>query len=188
MTVLRYPGGFDAFCERMRELADDATRGVGPRDDPPPFVAWGREYEGDHRITVIPLPPFWLGDRATKQALATEVMVPAIVAGRCEYAAIASAAWTAVPGSPLAEEVQRLSEVGAPIPAFDDLGLDGLLEEVTVLACSAEAAVMHRATMRRTAIAPPRLAEWESFDNVKGHWSEPIQAALAEVASARGGS
>jgi hypothetical protein len=78
------------------------------------------------------------------------------------------------------DEVNRLVEADAPIPAFDEMGLDGLCEDVLLSVFDAERHEAWLAEVTRDRTGRPTLGKWrlEGPDAMSGHWIDPIREAM----------
>lgn len=172
----RWQGNYRAFVGLVKNLVLSDWHAVAdPTGDPQPLIFMHRK--GSLHIQRVP--GAWYQSRVAKEALVREVFVPLAGAGAKKFAT-ANAAWTSRPGSPLFHEVTRLIETNEPIPAFDSMGLDGLVEEVLLSVFDAERHEGWMATVTRSDDKGPAVGEWrlEGPDSLSGHWVDPIREIM----------
>jgi hypothetical protein len=173
-AMTAWQGDYRSFVETVKRLVHTDWSEVRAGDAPPALYA--------HRegcLHTVRIPGQWFGSLAAKEALVRKVFVPLASAG-CQKFATVNAAWGMEPGSPLAREINRLVEADAPIPAFDEMGLDGLCEDVLLSVFDAERHEAWLAEVTRDRTGRPTLGKWrlEGPDAMSGHWIDPIREAM----------
>lgn len=169
----KFRGSYEQFSERVRRVADNATLAVKtPHDDPDPFlVAW---HPGDSTLAVARLPDEWFSSHSARHALGSAVLAPTARDGVTRMGVV-SAAWQVDSDSPAGRELQRLRDAGLPAPWYDELGLDGVREEMFAVVMDPEHADVWSAPISRTVVAPPQLGEWKLHTNVRSRWYDAVR-------------
>jgi hypothetical protein len=137
------------------------------------------------RLHQHPVPVGWFGNRATKQALTNEVIVPLIRIGRVRIVALQVTMFMLRPEHPVGQLVNERYAANpdesptAGLPRFQDI--EGTEEHLWVHVFDAERYEGWTARITRPERGAPQLARFELLggpDAMVGDLIDPIKAAL----------
>lgn len=167
--LIDFTGSFEQFAELAKRIA---TAAFTPDDDTPPTLV--SEVPGGGAVTVLELPDGWFSSGAAKVALGRHALTPMAYAGSRRIALV-SEAWLADGDTPAGREIARLHEEGEPIPAFCDLGLDGIRELLIAwVAAPGESGTWQAEIVRTTTQA--KVGTWVFVPGGESHWFDALQA------------
>lgn len=168
---------FEAFSDEVRAHAESSLRSLMPSEDPQPqLIAWHPQAG----TLVTRLPAYWVTTAAGRRAF-PHVLVRTVLGG-AERIGVTSSTWRVMSDTPAGREVLRRRAAGRPIGSFDELGLDGVVEEVIAFVADCDSSHLWRATITRTVVAPPQISTWR-FDShgIGGSWMEALRPAWEKV-------
>lgn len=174
MITHRFAGSAEQFGEFVRTLAASHLAAVeDPSGDPASLLVIHRT--AARQALVLQLPDYWFSDAASKKALGQLVLTPLAASG-ADYVALVMMTWVCGSDTPAGRELERLRAAGEPTPRFDELGLDGVQENVIAWVATRDDSFAWVAQVKRSVIARPAVGSWELAVNAETRWLEALHA------------